>query len=245
MATAKKTTRKKSVKPPVVDTSKFFSTSLTDQDEKKKTKSSKPTSHFSTDAEENELSLSELADQWVAASTVEKVAKRKASEARSVLSKFLLSDFARRWVSEKARPETRTWKSLTSSFNYVMTSKITMTTDKQEAIEEELDIDMSEHMEVTGFQVDLKQLQDNPESMKAFVSFLETLSQEEPETTKVVKKMLKLKSSFFNSLYEICGKNEGRLSRMLDILKPQANFASVGSQFAEEHIFNLVRDMEG
>lgn len=246
MTAAKRNQSKKgkAAKSPKTKASSFLKPKKIGEKKKKASKKEKPVSHFPTkSAGCDELSLAERMDLLAAAESVEKAAKRKVAEYRAILKGYLLEDFAHRWASEGPRPATRVWKGLRSKLNYVMTSKITFNESKQEAIEEELNIKMDKYFEVVGIKIDLATLQENQEYFDAFMTFLESIDDEDRD--KFVERTFKLKKDFFGKIGDICDHNPDRLHRMLQILVPQANLSGIEHSGSEEDLFDLVRDTEG
>lgn len=246
-ATAQKT-KAKAATPPKTTASNFLKPKKAGGKKKKKAsaKKEKPVSHFpSSPSSASEPSLAEMMDQLAAAEAVSKAALRKVVEHKASLKSFLLEGFARAWASEKARPATRTWKAIRSSLDYVMTSYINFTGDKQEEIEDELGIDMDEHFEVTGFKIDLAKLQSNQKYFDAFMTFIQSMDEEDVENDEYVERVMKLNKNFFDKLSDICDHNPDRLYRMLQILDPRANFKNVATSDKEEDLFDFVRNLEG
>lgn len=243
-ATAKKNTTKVAT-PPKTAAAGFLKPKKIGDSKSKSAKKEKPVSHFPTEARCNQPSFSDLMDEFAAASAVAEAAARKVAEHKSTLKSFLLERFARAWANEQDRPVTRTWKALRSSLDYVMTSNITFTSSKQEEIEEELGIDMSEQIEVTGFKIDLTKLQGNEKYFNAFMKFIGEMSEEDIESDEYVQRVFKLKGTFFNKLSDMCDHNPDRLHKMLQILDPRANFKNVASFDKEEEMFDFVRDLNG
>jgi len=242
-APAKKKNTVKAATPP--QTLNFLKPKKLGDSKSKAAKKQKPVSHFPTESKCQRPSFSELMDEFAAADAVASAALRKVAEHKATLKSFLLENFARTWANEKERPATRTWKAVRSSLDYVMTSNITFTASKQEEIEGELGIDMSEYFEVTGFKIDLKKLQSNEAYFNAFVEFIGKISEEDIESNEFVERQFKLKDNFFNRLSEICDNNSDRLYSMLKILDPRANFKNVASSDKEEDLFDIVKNMNG
>lgn len=212
---------------------------------KSSSKKEKPVSHFPIEGKCNQPSLSDLMDQFAAANEVSNAAQRKVAEHKAAIKGFLLENFARAWAGAKDRPPTRTWKAIRSSVDYVMTSYINFTASKQEEIEQELGIDMSNYFEVTGFKIDLETLKSNEKYFNAFMAFIGEMSEEDVQSDKYVERSFKLKKSFFNRLSDICDNNPDRLYSMLQILDPRANLKNVSSSDQEENLFDFVRNMKG
>lgn len=214
--------------------------------DKKKTaasKKEKPVSNFPTQPRACEqTSLAEMMDQLAAAETVIAAAERKAAEAKASIKSFLLEGFARSWASDGTRPDTRTWKGLRSSLDYVMTSAITFNAAKQEAIEE-LGIEMDDHFEVSEFKLDIKKLGERPEYLAAFMEFVGKISESDRDA--YIERIFKLNANFFNTLANICDRNPDRMHEMLKILQPRANLKNIESSDKEEDMFDFVKGMKG
>jgi len=241
MATARKTkTTAKSAKPPKTVGSDFLKPKKASDKKSTSKKKEKPTSDLPS-------TLALALDDWAAADTVAKACTRKISESKSTILTHVLEDFANRWAETGARPETRTWRGTRSKFDHVVTSAITFNAEKQEAIEEELGIDMSEYFEVNSLKIDIKKLENKKEFYDAFLTFLGVLGSDVDE---YVERNFKLSDDFFDSLAKICANDDGepdadRLHTMLQILKPRVTPKGVKSHDAEEDLFDIVREMKG
>jgi hypothetical protein len=245
MAATTQKSKKKTATPPKTSDSSFLKPKKVGA-KKTAAKKEKPISHFPiVPFACNKFSLAEKMDQLAAAEAVSRAALRKAAEHRASIKDFLLEGFARTWASQKERPATRTWKAIRSSLDYVMTSYINFTSDKQEQIEEELGINMEEYFEVTGFKIDLAKLQSNKKYFDAFMTFIDSMNQEDIDNDEYVERVMKLNNSFFDKLSDICDHNPDRLYQMLQILDPRANFKNVATSDKEEDLFDFVRNMEG
>jgi hypothetical protein len=206
-------------------------------------KKEKPVSHFPIDSDVKNKSLSDLMDELAAANSVINSAALKVLEHKSTIKNFLLENFAKNWAREKERPPTRTWKALRSSVDYVMTSYVNFTAEKQEKIEKELKLDMSDQFEVTGFQIDFEKIKQNKIYFDAFLDFISKISKEDLDSDEFISRKFKLKEGFFNNLAEFCDNNPDRLYNLLQILEPRANFKNILTSDSEENLFDFVKKL--
>jgi len=201
-------------------------------------KKAKPSEHLPVDHDSENLAA--LLDEVAAAISIEKAAKRKAAERKGPIQAFLLNNFARAWAKGKSRPVTKTWNGLKSSFDYIMTSGITFSHDKAEAIKEEVGVDILEHTEVKSLSIDMEALAKNEEGMEALKKFLASV-----DISECVERKLKLKSTFFDRVGDLCNNDSGRIEKMLEILSPTITWKNVRTTASEEDNFDATRDMVG
>ncbi len=180
-------------------------------------------------------------DEWAAAHTVQKAAERKVAKFKAQILSHLLEDYATTWASGEVRPVTRTWTGNRSKFDYIVTSAITFTAAKQEAIQEELDIDMSSYFEVSKLEINAAKLFENAKALAAFQKFLESLDDKE----EFVERKFSLKPNFFNNIGEICENDPDKIHKMLQILQPRITPKNISSMDKEEELFDKVRKMKG
>jgi len=136
------------------------------------------------------------------------------------------------------RPPTKTWKGLRSSIDYCMTTAITFSHDKAEAIKEEVGVDILKHTTVTSLEIDLESLdEDGLEALKKFLGSVD------PESC--VTRKLKLNSNFFNQIGTLCDNESSKIQKMLELLAPRINWNNVQTTASEEDNFDAVRDMIG
>lgn len=237
MATARKTSKRtsKAAKAPSTVASNFLKPKKASEGKKGSKKATKPSVNLPGD-------MASMMNDWAAADVVSKAAIRKAASMKSAILAHTLKDFADRWAKSGSRPETHTWKGERSQFDHVVTSAITFNADKQEAIEDELEIDMDEHFSVSSLKIDLEKISNNEEHFAALTAFLNALGSDADE---YVDRDFKLSKGFFDNLADICDKNPDRLHSMLQILKPRVTPKNVKSLDQEEDLFESVRDMKG
>jgi len=238
MSTAKNLEKDKDFKEDFLNPKKIKSTN-----KKSSYKKEKPVSHFPIDSNIDNKSLSDLMDEFAAAYSVVSSAALKVLEHKSTIKNFLLENFSKNWAREKERPPTRTWKALRSSVDYVMTSYVNFTAEKQEKIEKELKLDMSDQFEITGFKIDLEKIKQNEVYFNAFLDFVSKISKEDLDSDEFISRTFKLKEDFFNNLAEFCDHNPDRLYKMLQILEPRANFKNILTSDSEENLFDFVKNL--
>lgn len=236
MATARKNkSTAKAATPPSTVGSDFLKPKKATEKKAAAKKKDKPTFDLPS-------TLALALDDWAAADMVSKACTRKISDSKPEVLAHVLEDFAHRWAKSGVRPESCTWRGTRSKFDHVVTSAITFDAKKQEAIEDELDIDMSEYFEVVSLKIDIKKLEGNKKFYEAFVEFLKVLGSDVDE---YVDRDFKLSPDFFDNLGKICNQNPDSLHTMLKILKPRVTPKNVKSHDAEEDLFNTVREMKG
>lgn len=235
MATARKISKKASkAKPPVTVASSFLKPKKASK-AKSKSKATKPTADLPPE-------LAGMMNEYAAADAVAKAATRKAATAKSAILVHTLENFAQKWASTGTRPETCTWKGERAQFDHEVSSAITFDVKKQEAIEDELGIDMGEHFNVSALKIDIAKISGNETHMAALETFLNALGEDVDE---YVNRDFKLSKEFFGNLAQICEKNPDRLSTMLQILKPRVSPKNIKSLDQEESLFKFVMNMKG
>jgi hypothetical protein len=231
-ASKKKVTKKKG------QVDDFLSVSGSTKKKSSAKKSTKPSEHFPTDHDGENLAA--LLDEYSAAAAIEKAAKRKAAERKAPLQEYLLNSFARAWAATGLRPVTKTWHGLKSSFDYIVTKAITFSHDKAEEIEKEVGVDILEHTSVTSLVIDMAALAGDENGMKALKKFLSSVDMDA-----CVERKLKLNDNFFDNIGQLCEKDDRKIERMLEILAPRINWKNIRSAASEEDNFDATRDMVG
>lgn len=191
--------------------------------------------------EESELSLADMADRFSACQQVSKSAISRSLSYKKKIKDFLLKEYCHEWCQKKFRPKTKTWKTLKSKLDYVMTSFISINADKKKKLDEN-NFEIKKHIEMTKIVIDVKKLQSNKQHLKTFLMFLETMDEKDRDA--IFEKNYAFRDGFFDNLGEICNFDKERLYLLLSILEPRTMFNNVRNFSSESQLFEEVSNIE-
>jgi len=201
-------------------------------------------------AQELPKEVAKLANLFAAARTIKKEIESKEQYARNRLDEFCLRDFARRAALSDRRPGSIDYSSDYAKFKFVLTSRTTLTPEKEEALTD-LGLPLGEQTRLAGIEINYEAIRAHGLEEKLRQA-LESMDIDKSILDECFRPKVELKESFYDRLPELVGhiverkdELEDKMHEVLRILQPTAQLRNVDVKgLTAKQCFDLVTQTE-
>jgi len=201
-------------------------------------------------AQELPSSIAKIANLFAAARTIKKEIESKEKYSMSRLGDFCLHDFVHRAVLSERRPGSVDYASEYSKFKFVLTSRTTLTPEKEEALKD-MRIPLSDHTRLAGIEINYQAIKAHGLENKLREA-LEAMDVDSSVLDECFRPKVELKDAFYDRLTELVSgsldegeKLEEKVYEVLRILQPTTQLRNVDViGLSQQECFDLIMKTE-
>ncbi|HLD99739.1 MAG TPA: hypothetical protein VJB59_05740 [Bdellovibrionota bacterium] len=176
--------------------------------------------------------IEKISNLFAAARTIKKEVETKEAWAKDRINDFCLRDFCHRYAATDRRPPSIEYVTNHSKFKFVLTSRTTLTPDKEDALRD-LDIELQEHTQLAGLEINYSAIRQHGLEGK-LRDALESLDVDKGILDECFRPKVELKDTFYDRLTEVARASlkpgeslEDKLHEILQILGPAEQVRNV------------------